>query len=87
MLIGEVLGNIGCTVKNDNFQGLKLKVVRLYSGGRPGKVVVAGDKCVAPGNGDFVVLKQSSLVDYTITEFLGENVSPYINEKINMKIS
>ena len=87
MLIGEVLGSVGCTVKNEELNGLQLKVVRLYSGGRPDKVVVASDSCVAPGNGDFVVLEQSQLAGLTIKKFLGENVSPYINEKINMKIS
>lgn len=87
MLIGEVLGSVGCTMKNKDLHGLKLKVVRMYSGGRPDSVVVAGYSNVAPGNGDFVVLEQSQLVGFTITELLGENVSPYINEKINMKIS
>ena len=87
MQIGEVLGNVDCTVKNEELRGLKLKVVRLYDHGRPDRVVVAGDEKIAPENGDFVVLEQNSLVDYTITDFLGENVSPYINEKINMKIS
>ncbi len=50
MLIGEVLGNVDCTVKNEELQGLKLKVVRLYSDGRPDRVVVAGDSSVAPGS-------------------------------------
>ncbi|MBT3319114.1 MAG: hypothetical protein HN948_09020 [Clostridia bacterium] len=87
MLIGEVLGNVDCTVKNEELRGLKLKVVRLYKDGRADRVVVAGDEKVAPENGDFVVLEQSQSRGLTITDFLGENVSPYINEKINMKIS
>ncbi len=87
MQIGEVLGNVGCSVKNKDLQGVKLKVVRLYNHGRPDKVVVAGDNEISPGNGDFVVLETSNFIDYTITDFLGENVPPYINEKINMKIS
>ena len=87
MLIGEVLGNVDCTVKNEELDGLKLKVVRLYNGGMPDRVVVAADSSIEPGNGDFVVLEASRLVDYAITDYLGDEVSPFINEKINMKIS
>jgi len=88
MQIGEVLGDVDCGVRNKDLRGLKLKVVRLYSSlGRPDKVIVAGDSNVRPGNGDFVVLVQSSMVDYTITDFVGENISLYMDTRINMKIS
>jgi len=88
MQMGEVLGSIICTQQNDNLCGLKLKIVRLYEKGKPGKVIVAGDAMCTAENGDFVHLvssieavqafaQEGMSVDLAIMGFVDEYSSPY----------
>ena len=88
MQIGEVIGSVVCTVKDENLQGIKLKVVRMYENGKPGKVVVAADAIRTSGNGDFVYLissKEAAMafrqdlmpVDVAIMGFVDEYNSPH----------
>ena len=92
MQIGEVLGSIVCTIKDDYLKGMGLKIVRLYENGKPVKLVVAGDALWTSGNGDFVYLisskeaaiafhKELMAVDLAIMGFADEHRPPYSHIK------
>lgn len=97
MQVGEVLGKIECDAKDKRLCGVNLKVVRLYVGGKPDKVIVAEDKSQTSGNGDFVWLVSSSEVkdvlgqrlmstDLVISGFVNNWVMPY-GDTINIAMN
>lgn len=77
MYIGEVLGKLDCIKQSNKLCGFKLKVVRLYKGSLPCRVIVAKDEGTDPGNGDFVKLTEADDMGYVITGFADVYPSPY----------
>ncbi|MDY0002962.1 MAG: EutN/CcmL family microcompartment protein [Polyangia bacterium] len=82
MVLGRVLGNVVCTVKDPGLKGIKLMVVQILSesGAPRGAPEVAADAGVHAGPGDLVFLatkKEAAMpfgdlvpVDLAITGFV-----------------
>ena len=56
MYIGEVVGCVVATVKEENLENIPLLVVQLIEKGKKTKMIVAADATRQAGKGDFVYL-------------------------------
>ncbi len=60
MTIGKVVGSLVCTIKYPSLEGIKLLLVRQYTNGKPGNVVVAADSVCSAGPGSMVYMISST---------------------------